>query len=265
MTGQKGGSGGKSSCQDYVVNSPKPLRKLDKITNPFKSLQEVELYLSGDKVVCLECGEQYVNLSTHIRFAHRGMSTRDYKIKYNIPLRFALAGASLLTGWKNYRKEYYKNSENHRELMDNLKKAHKQHKPSTGFTPKLRNISKGASPALKEAQLRSAKQRHLKYRALYIETIRYAINSEVSLTAACKVTGAKRPSIMAHLKNHPDDKEISDLFGKIEVRQLPKGIRPMNNRYQVRRTKNGKVHHLGTFDTIEEAEKVLNKWDKDNL
>ena len=49
-------------------------------------------YISGDKIECLECGKKFVMLDHHIRSRH-GMSSTDYRDKFNIPASIPLAGA----------------------------------------------------------------------------------------------------------------------------------------------------------------------------
>ena len=260
MTGQNGGSGTNSSCQDFVVNSPKNLRQLDEVTNAFQSLEEVELYLGGDRVICLECGLDFAHLGGHIRWSHRGMTVKDYKRKYNIPFRFALTGVALLTGWKNARKAIYKDPARKKEQMGYLKKAQENHKPALGGGSKFRNVSEKATPALKAVIDRIAKEKHAKYRPSFLGAISHAIQEDISLSTACKATGVKRSSIMAHLKRNPDDKEMINLFAKIKVRELPKGIRMMSSKFQARQMLDKKMHHLGVFDTLEEAQQAISSW-----
>ena len=59
----------------------------------FKTREEVEDYLSGDKIQCLLCGKFFVALGMHIVKMH-DMPLRDYKIDFNIPYSCSLIGAS---------------------------------------------------------------------------------------------------------------------------------------------------------------------------
>lgn len=52
---------------------------------PFQSKKEIEEYLIGEKVQCLECGKYYISVGTHCIKAH-GMLFDDYKLKWGIPL-----------------------------------------------------------------------------------------------------------------------------------------------------------------------------------
>lgn len=60
-------------------------------STPFKSLEEIESYLNHPKIKCLECGRYFKSLATHLPRMH-GMSHQNYKEKWGIPRRFALAG-----------------------------------------------------------------------------------------------------------------------------------------------------------------------------
>lgn len=60
----------------------------------FTTMAEVESYLSGDRVVCLECGKSYEALPRHLACVHL-MTTDDYKTKYGIPYSRGLIGAAL--------------------------------------------------------------------------------------------------------------------------------------------------------------------------
>jgi hypothetical protein len=56
---------------------------------PFRSLEDVRDYLSGDRLLCLRCGKTYRALGTHLRSIH-GMTADDYRSLYNIPWTYAL-------------------------------------------------------------------------------------------------------------------------------------------------------------------------------
>lgn len=58
------------------------------INEPFKSIKDVEHYLSGDKITCLLCGKQYKALGTHLSVHCYTPST--YREKYKIPNTFGL-------------------------------------------------------------------------------------------------------------------------------------------------------------------------------
>lgn len=60
---------------------------------PFTSLAELDAYIAGNMIECLECGRHFKSLATHIPRVH-GMSHDDYRDKWGIPRRYPLAGQS---------------------------------------------------------------------------------------------------------------------------------------------------------------------------
>ena len=70
-----------AACRVVLPGYPK--------AEPFKTLDEVEQYATGERVACLLCGKEYKVLSIHLWRIH-ALSAEDYKLRYNIPARFAL-------------------------------------------------------------------------------------------------------------------------------------------------------------------------------
>ena len=60
------------------------------IEDAFNSVQDIEKYLSGDKVVCLLCGKDYKALPSHLKV--HNYNERLYKEKYRIPTTYGLVG-----------------------------------------------------------------------------------------------------------------------------------------------------------------------------
>ncbi len=58
----------------------------------FQTKDEIDEYLSGDKIVCLLCGKAYKSLCSHI-LVH-GFNADTYKEKYGLPFRSGLSGES---------------------------------------------------------------------------------------------------------------------------------------------------------------------------
>ena len=54
------------------------------VEGPFKTAQEVKLYLSGDKIQCLRCGKKMKMLGCHILRVH-GLTCDEYRSVYGIP------------------------------------------------------------------------------------------------------------------------------------------------------------------------------------
>lgn len=65
------------------------------ITEKFKCVEEIDAYLSGERVACLICGKEYVALAPHIKRIHN-VDAEDYKVRYGIPQSYGLAGAPFL-------------------------------------------------------------------------------------------------------------------------------------------------------------------------
>ncbi|MBZ5486925.1 MucR family transcriptional regulator [Halomonas aquamarina] len=60
---------------------------------PFESIEELDSYIGGPQIQCLECGRWFKSLATHLSRIH-GMSHSDYRQKWGIPKRYALAGTA---------------------------------------------------------------------------------------------------------------------------------------------------------------------------
>lgn len=60
---------------------------------PFETVDELDAYVAGPKIQCLECGQWFKSLATHLPRAH-GMTHADYREKWGIPKRYALAGTT---------------------------------------------------------------------------------------------------------------------------------------------------------------------------
>ena len=87
-----GGSGAHSSRRDWAQkNNPRRAIK----HAPFTSVYEVDTYLSGDAIVCLECGKDCRALGNHLNSEHQ-MSSKEYKLKYNIPATRCLMPPDLI-------------------------------------------------------------------------------------------------------------------------------------------------------------------------
>ena len=83
--------------------------------NPEKSLQK-------NRVICLECGQEFKMLSPkHLR--SHGLSSREYRVKYGFSLRQPLCAKSLSERRKKAGKE--------RGLPENLRKAIAKRKKQT--------------------------------------------------------------------------------------------------------------------------------------
>ena len=99
------------ASQDGMVDTEAKVRSTIALT-PEKSLQK-------NKVVCLECGQEFKMLSPKHLKSH-GLTSREYRVKYGFSLRQPLCAKSLSDKRKKAGKE--------RGLPDNLRKAIAQRK-----------------------------------------------------------------------------------------------------------------------------------------
>lgn len=58
---------------------------------PFQTLDELDAYVGGPRIQCLECGRWFRGLATHLPRVH-GMTHDDYREKWGIPKRYPLSG-----------------------------------------------------------------------------------------------------------------------------------------------------------------------------
>ena len=99
-----GGSGAHSSLQRYVIDWRRKAKARFNSAGLKLSEQELELYLSGTVVECLECGSHYKKLATHLRNGH-SLSKDDYCEKYGIPIGTSLDSKDLRELNSKYSKE----------------------------------------------------------------------------------------------------------------------------------------------------------------
>ncbi len=59
----------------------------------FETQKQIEQYLSGDKIQCLECGKWFKSLNSHINRLH-SLTANEYRDKWGLPRQTALAGQS---------------------------------------------------------------------------------------------------------------------------------------------------------------------------
>ncbi len=59
----------------------------------FQTQSDIDEYLAGEKIQCLECGKWFLSLGTHMSRIH-GMTANDYRDKFGLPRSTPLAGQS---------------------------------------------------------------------------------------------------------------------------------------------------------------------------
>ena len=75
-------------------SKPKPAQEQAIQYAPIETIDQLNLYLSGDKITCLLCGKEYKSLGHHLQRSH-SMSSREYKVRFNIPVCKSLVGDGL--------------------------------------------------------------------------------------------------------------------------------------------------------------------------
>ena len=73
---------------------------------PFKSREDVSRYLSGSKITCLLCNDEFVGLGNHISMIH-DMTAREYKIMFGIPVTLGLHPESRKNRFSDQKKKQY--------------------------------------------------------------------------------------------------------------------------------------------------------------
>lgn len=58
------------------------------VKKTFESRQEIDEYMSGDRITCLLCGRSYKALGCHLKI--HGMTSDQYKIEYGLPMSVGL-------------------------------------------------------------------------------------------------------------------------------------------------------------------------------
>jgi len=62
------------------------------IEKVFQTKEEVDLYLSGDKIICLLCGRSFKSLCSHLGI--HGMDIQSYQEKYGLPFSKGICGVN---------------------------------------------------------------------------------------------------------------------------------------------------------------------------
>ena len=63
-------------------------------TTPFRTMDEITVYLADKRIVCLLCGRRFAGLGIHIEHLHK-INAREYKETFGIPVSYGLGGEDL--------------------------------------------------------------------------------------------------------------------------------------------------------------------------
>lgn len=123
-TKRYGGSGSHSSLSGKMANDM-PVIPNYPWEGGFENTDQIDMYLSGKSITCLICGHEYAALGKHL--AKHAMNSRDYKVKFNIPLRYALC-VKRLTEIKSLMMKAYNKSETQEQKEVRKAKCRANHK-----------------------------------------------------------------------------------------------------------------------------------------
>ncbi|HEX3880838.1 MAG TPA: MucR family transcriptional regulator [Bryobacteraceae bacterium] len=88
-----------------LEEKPREYRFLGKqavINRPFETEEEVDAYLSNNRIRCLICGKLMQCLGTHLRLVHR-TTPDEYRSEFGIPAKRPLWSAASLSAWPHAR------------------------------------------------------------------------------------------------------------------------------------------------------------------
>lgn len=180
---------------------------------PINSIEELELYLSGDKIACLLCGSEHKSLGHHLSRTH-SMAPRDYKEQFNIPVTRSLVGADLKARKKAITERIWRECPQmekvRKGLLNNLDRLDGTKHKTKSTLPAIRNRKQ--IKEIKKIQLDSAKD---KYRTIYLDIINQAINNEVTLYSIKNNTH----QIYNFAKRYPEDIEFSERLALVKKPQ----------------------------------------------
>jgi ROS/MUCR transcriptional regulator protein len=76
-----------------------------KIPPPFQTRHEIELYYSGDAILCLLCGQLFQRLAFHLAAKH-DVTSAEYKGRFGLPWTRGLtsAASNAQSGWTDKRR-----------------------------------------------------------------------------------------------------------------------------------------------------------------
>jgi hypothetical protein len=202
------GGSGKSHTRK---SRPEPDPKSAVGYEPIKTVAELELYLSGDKICCLLCGEEFKSLGHHLARSH-STNSRAYKELFNIPVTRSLLGNDL----KNRKREITKSIWQDSPKMEGVRKSLKaniknldgtKHKSKSSLSIE---IAKNNGDRLKSFQLDHTAE---KFRPVYLDSINKAIAQNITLYVAAS---GRTQEIYNFAKRHANDSEFIERLGMVK-------------------------------------------------
>jgi hypothetical protein len=176
---------------------------------PIKDANELELYLSGDKIACLICGVERKSLGAHVSRTH-SLSPKEYKEMFNIPVTRSLCGEDLRARKREITKKMWRESpkmEGVRQgLLENIDRLNGYKFRSKSSIPHQQSKKRGSE--LKKLETEACRA---KYREIYLGHINDAIRRDVTLYAVFNHTD----QIYRFAKRYPNDTEFSERLGLV--------------------------------------------------
>ena len=158
----------------------------------FTTIDEVDQYLSGEKLQCLLCGKMFLGLGNHIALQH-GVPAMEYKHRYGIPYRRGLAPESTKQKHRDFNAMRLSDPINMESLLSAAKKG--------------RAASRTYKPPVKSVE--NQRRDRIKTKRLYPNCMSCAsllsvASNAPSKCAACKVKAKSlyAPHVKENAKRH---------------------------------------------------------------
>lgn len=184
----------------------------------FQSNEEVEVYLNGDRIECLECGKQYKSLGKHIVYAHSALGITRYKHKHGIPQAYSLDVPALREMHSRQAKGLWSDPGHAERMTEMLRHNNHSGKAKRGQNAGPHYLGEGSlMPEWKKEEAKARNGgRHRKYALEELENmLTKAISQRRPLMTVCRdETGDDKFYFALHLRvrNSPEDSQLRRLF-----------------------------------------------------
>jgi len=185
------------SINDQVKKQKRQVKKGYPVINKFETIEEVNEYLGGDRIVCLLCGRDMKTLGGHLRQIHDNMTCDQYKKRFGIPWR---RGLICKESSKNYANALNKRVENGEDFRSRL--------------PEYRKLAHEAPHRKKcKAVIGAATQRAIGHHGLdyqykdsdFLIVLQLMVEKQIDLRTLCAENDSipQETSVYGWLKKHP--------------------------------------------------------------
>ena len=178
----------------------------------FETIEQIKEYLSGDRLVCLECYKSYKSLGQHTGAKH-GMNAEQYKEKYGIPKSFPLYSSDVINHLSKKGIERTDVPEYRSLLISRLK-------PFSGTN----GASKGRKMTLAEKNRLRAMSFHQEIPKSVIEGLLDEMEKRrIPLRDFAEEIGYSRANIYSMCKKHNLQDRLKSLWSKLTIQQCAEG------------------------------------------